>query len=81
MNENNSRNLRYLEEFELVNASNKDVYVEKDVYIQPEVGKNGMIQYKIFDSANKEIGVVDASKKKKKIKNRTKIQIKLKIKN
>ena len=63
MNENNSRNLRYLEEFELVNASNKDVYVEKDVYIQPEVGKNGMIQYKIFDSANKEIGVVDASKK------------------
>ena len=29
MNENNSSNLRYLEEFELVNASNKDVYVEK----------------------------------------------------
>lgn len=35
MEERDSRNLRYLEEFELVNATNQGIYTEKDVYIQP----------------------------------------------
>lgn len=63
MEERDSRNLRYLEEFELVNGTNQGVYTEKDVYIQPKIGKNGMIQYRIYDAENNEIGVVEANKR------------------
>lgn len=63
MKEKESRDLRYLEEFELVNSANQGVFIEKDVYIQPEINKNGVYEYKIYDGENNEIGVVDENKK------------------
>ena len=63
MKEKESRDLRRLEEFELVNSANQGVFIEKDVYIQPEINKNGVYEYKIYDGENNEIGVVDENKK------------------
>lgn len=48
--------LKYLEEFELVNPTTGEVYIEKDVYIDLTIGKNGKYEYDIKDKDMEEIG-------------------------
>lgn len=69
MEEKNSRNLRYVEEFELVNPNNGGVYTEKGVYIgDPVISKDGKtFECKIYDSQNNTIGVAKVSNGNKSI--------------
>ncbi|MBR3152996.1 MAG: hypothetical protein IKF52_05305 [Clostridia bacterium] len=62
MEDKDNRELRYVEEFELVDSETQNTYSEKDVYIEPFISKDGTIQFKIYNNEKIEIGIVDNEK-------------------
>lgn len=62
MNEKENLEYKYVEEFELVNSENENIYTEKDIFIKPIMSKDGRVEFLIYNKDQEQIGAVDSNK-------------------